>query len=158
MIWTDWDFDYTDQLTHKYMKFRGVYYDVGTICKIKGPRGPVTVRFTGWKQGRFNDNFELIDASLSKSWVMYNSYDRVGVNDYCLEIIKPVYPPQEAVVKTPVGGREKPPSWDVEVAWIWYIVIMAVTVIFKDRIGLWILESIVFFGWKEGIFKGGKKK
>ena len=157
MIWTDWEFDYTDQLTRKFMKFRGVYYDVGTICKIKGPKGPVTVRFTGWKQGRFNENFELIDKNLSPSFYMYNSYDRVGVNDYCLEIVKPVYPPKDELVTTPVSGREKPYEWDVQVGWIWYIAIMALTVIFKQRIGLWLLETVVFFGWKNGFFSNKKK-
>ena len=34
--WIDWDFDYNDQLAKKYMKFKGEYYDVGTIAKIKG--------------------------------------------------------------------------------------------------------------------------
>lgn len=157
MIWTDWNFDYTDQLARKYMKFRGAYYDVGTICKVKGPKGPVTVKFTGWVQGRFDKNFEIVDKNLNPFFYMYDDYDRVGVNDYCLEIINPVYPQKEELVTTPVSGREKPPSWDVEVAWIWYIAIMLGTVIFKERIGLWILETVVFFGWKEGFFSNKKK-
>ena len=32
--------------------------------------------------------------------------------------------------------------------WIWYIFLMAISTIFNDRIGLWILISIVFFGWR----------
>lgn len=155
MIWTDWEFDYTDQLTRKYMKFKGVYYDVGTICKIKGRRGPIIVKFVGWKQGRFNQDFEPIECTQSIS--MYDSYGRVGVNDYCLEIVKPVYPPKESVIKMPVSRREKPYEWDVQVGWIWYIAIMLGTVIFKQRIGLWILESVVFFGWKNGFFSKKKK-
>lgn len=41
--------------------------------------------------------------------------------------------------------------------WIWYIFLMAISVIFKDAIGLWILISIVFFSWRaDKIKKGGK--
>jgi hypothetical protein len=158
VIWIDYDFDYGDPLAEKYMKFRGKYYDVGTIAKIKGCNGPIIVRFLGWHFRNDRNNFEVVDAC--GSW-LYNTYNRSGVMDYCLEIIKPVYPKLQTsqinTIKNDVSEREKPPSWDVEVAWIWYIAIMLVTVIFKDRIGLWILESVVFFGWKEGIFKGGKK-
>lgn len=33
-------------------------------------------------------------------------------------------------------------------AWTWYVVIMAVAVIFNDRIGIWILASVVFFDYR----------
>lgn len=155
MLWIDRNFDYSDQLARKYMKYKGEYYDVGTICKIKGRNGPKLVRFMGWHFNNNRWNFELVDKN---DYGLYDSYDCAGVMAYCLEIVKPVRPNLTLVASTQVDNRNKPPSWDVEVAWIWYIAIMLVTVIFKDRIGLWILESVMFFGWKEGIFKGGKKK
>lgn len=34
------------------------------------------------------------------------------------------------------------------IAWIWYIFIMVVGVIFYDRIGIWILASVVFFNYR----------
>lgn len=34
------------------------------------------------------------------------------------------------------------------IAWIWYIFIMAVGVIFYDRIGIWILASVMFFNYR----------
>ena len=34
------------------------------------------------------------------------------------------------------------------IAWIWYIFIMAVGIIFYDRIGIWILASIIFFDYR----------
>lgn len=160
-VWFDKDFDYNDQLARKYMKFKGEYYDVGTICKIKSSiGGPKLVRFKGWvsqHQGN-RGNFELLNK---EDGGLYDSYNFSGVNNYCLEIIKPVKPNLQQI-ETPTGkdafrDGEKPPSWKVEVAWIWYIAIMAITVIFKERIGLWILESVVFFGWKNGIFKKSKK-
>ena len=33
--------------------------------------------------------------------------------------------------------------------WMWYIFLMAVSTIFKDAIGLWILWSVVFFSWRK---------
>ena len=34
------------------------------------------------------------------------------------------------------------------IAWIWYIFIMAVGVIFYARIGIWILASVIFFDYR----------
>ena len=35
------------------------------------------------------------------------------------------------------------------VAWLWYIFIMAVGVIFYDRIGIWILASVIFINYRK---------
>lgn len=32
--------------------------------------------------------------------------------------------------------------------WLWYIFLMAISIIFKDAIGLWIFISVVFFSWR----------
>lgn len=32
--------------------------------------------------------------------------------------------------------------------WMWYIFLMAIATIFKENVGLWILISVVFFGWR----------
>jgi hypothetical protein len=34
------------------------------------------------------------------------------------------------------------------IAWIWYIFIMAIAIIFYDRIAIWILASVIFFGYR----------
>lgn len=34
------------------------------------------------------------------------------------------------------------------IAWLWYVFIMAVGVIFYDRIGIWILASVIFFRYR----------
>lgn len=45
------------------------------------------------------------------------------------------------------------------IAWIWYIFVMAVAIIFKDVIGIWILASIVFFSYRnKKLRKAGFKK
>ena len=156
MLWIDWDFDYNDQLAKKYMKFKGEYYDVGTIARIKGRHGPVLVKFVGWRYGD-RGCFEPIDNTVFE---LYDTYNRAGVMDYCLEIVVPVKPNSQQTAppinNDGIPGREKPPSWDVEIAWIWYIVIMAVAVIFKGRWIIWIFVSAVFFLWKNGFFNNKK--
>lgn len=34
------------------------------------------------------------------------------------------------------------------IGWVWYIFLMLISAIFKDAIGLWILISVIFFGWR----------
>ena len=158
MLWIDRNFNYNDQLARKYMKFKGEYYDIGTIAKIKGRHGPVLARFCGWQYGDRN-NFKPING---KTFELYNTYDRAGVMDYCLEIVTPVKPNLQSIgTATSNGGlsdRDTPPSWEVEVGWIWYIVIMLTLTIFKARIFGWIATTIIFFAWKGGFLNGGKKK
>ena len=158
MLWTDYNFDYGDQLARRYMKYKGEYYDVGTVCKIEGRYGPILVKFLGCKYGnQFSNKFDFVPINEEESIGLYNSYDVAGVMCYCLEIVIPVKPNLQPMEISKVNNREKPPSWDVEVAWIWYIVIMAVAVIFKDRWLIWGFTSAAFFLWKGGFLKGGKK-
>ena len=44
---------------------------------------------------------------------------------------------------------------DLLIAWIWYIFIMMIAIIFKDRIGIWIFASIIFFNYRKRKLKGG---
>ena len=32
--------------------------------------------------------------------------------------------------------------------WVWYIILMLLSTVFHDRVGVWILISVVFFGWR----------
>lgn len=54
-------------------------------------------------------------------------------------------------------GRKQHKQWTFKkeleingllVAWIWYVFIMAVAIIFNDRIGIWILASIIFWSYR----------
>lgn len=160
MLWIDWDFDYNDQLARKYMKFKGEYYDVGTIAKIKGRNGPVLARFVGWRYEN-KGCFEAIDGD--SFFDLYDTYNCAGVMDYCLEIVVPVKPNlEQAETQASAGGfglpeREKSPSWNIDIGWIWYILILAVGAIFKERVLIWVFATIVFFLWKKGFLRGGKK-
>lgn len=158
VLWIDFDFDWNDQLARKYMKYQGQYYDVGTKVKIKGPMGVVGATFEGWKyrgEGCFT-------ADSGSYFDLYNNYNFSAVNKFIEKIVEPVYPDLQPTETYTNGGfgmpsRNKPPSWEVEIGWIWYIAIMLVLIIFKDRWLGWTAATVIFFGWKNGFLNGGKK-
>lgn len=152
MIWFDPEFDRNDQLARKYMKYQGQYYDVGTKVMIKGPRGPVKATFMGWRY-QSRGCFEAESGSI---FDLYDKYTYDAANIFILEIIEPVQPQIQAV-PSKTDNRDKPPSWDVEVGWIWYIAIMVILAFFKARWIGWIAATIIFFGWKGGFFNNKKK-
>ena len=154
MLWIDKDFDYNDQLAKKYLKYHDEYYDKGTVLKIQGHTGPVLVRFKGWGSYQDRFNFERMDGKHGGLW---DSYNRAGPNAYVVEIVRPIYPPPEELVVELADTRNKPPEWDVQVGWIWYIVVMVVAMIFKNCLAIWVFATIVFFLWKNGFLNGGKK-
>lgn len=39
------------------------------------------------------------------------------------------------------------------IGWVWYIFLMAISSIFKDAVGLWILISVIFFSWRHDKIK-----
>lgn len=152
MLWIDYDFDYGDKLARIYMKYQGKYYDKGTKVKIKGPKGPVVATFVGWKD---KDGRWCFKADSGKSYDLYDTYDLTAVNKFIEEIVEPVYPNiQPVTVQT--DNRDKPPSWDVEVMWIWYIAIMFILTFFQARWIGWIAATAIFFGWKNGFLNNKK--
>lgn len=61
-------------------------------------------------------------------------------------------------VKPPVLKQRPDSQIDgLLIGWLWYIVLMAVSTIFYDRIGLWALWTFLFFSWRHSkIEKEGK--
>lgn len=157
MNWNCFDFDPSDELAHVYLKYKGEYYDKGTIVKLHGRNGPIVARWTGWNY-KDQNCFELISESDYIN--MYRNYTRADTNKYIIEIVVPVKPILQKTEHIGCGfgspNRDKPPSWDVEVAWIWYIVIMFILLFFKARWLGWIATTIIFFGWKNGFFNNKK--
>ncbi len=123
-----------------YLYYKGVYYDVGTKVRIKDIYGKIEeTTFVG------NGNYE--------PYVCCRRYG--GPDNYILEIVEPVYYKETEVSETSkenIFMSTGSGSWsthdDVFHGFLLYIVIMAITVIFKERIGLWILETLIFFSWK----------
>jgi len=57
-------------------------------------------------------------------------------------------------VRLPVVKKKN--EFDIEgmfLGWLWYVFLMALSIIFKDRIGLWIMISVIFFSWRSNKIK-----
>ena len=130
-------------MNHKYLYFKGKYYDVGTKVLIKTQwSGIQEATFVGWGTWPFRG--EKVSDS-------YYSWE---TEKYIVKIIEPV----EVVLQpTNANDRKRPPSWEIENGWIWYILIMLVGSIFNARWLIWIVATIYFFSWKNGFLNGGKK-
>lgn len=124
--------------------YNGIEYDVGTKVKIKTfrygeqimalERGGVTgIQFVG------DDYFSIPIRSNTANLI--------------IEIVEPIY--SEKCVEI-VDNYNRPTSWDVEIGWIWYIIIMVVGTIFNDRLLIWGVATAVFFLWKNGKIGGNK--
>lgn len=62
--------------------------------------------------------------------------------------------PEELTYNT---SRRRPPNWQVEMGITWYIIIMLVCALFKDRWIGWIFITSYFVLWLNGFMNGGKK-
>ena len=127
-----------------FLRYKGKCYDVGTQLKFK-VFSNIILEGTIISFSHNQIYIRLTDGTtwkLSKVWPLDNTI---------IEIVKPVYytEPQK-----PIGKYGTPPPMeDVFVGWMWYIAIMAVGIIFKDRWLIWIFATIIFFAWKNGGMK-----
>lgn len=145
--------------------FQGKYYDVGTKVKF--------IRKYQW-----NSVTEGTIIWIEPNSITIKTYNNINYNIFVSdvdrmikEIIEPIYytgsvqpPIQPSASGTDVlykgveanKNRNYPSEGDVEVGWIWYIIIILVGAIFKDRWIIWVVATFYFFSWKNG-FLGGKK-
>lgn len=130
-----------------FLRYKGQCYDVGTRLKFK-EWGREEEGQIEW----FINNhvgIRLVDGSLRVLSTMW------GFENTVTEIIEPVYyvaPPEKKVYGGPLPSED-----DIFIGWVWYIVIMLVGTIFRDRLTIWVFASLIFFTWKNGLWNGGKK-
>lgn len=136
-----------------YFEFEGVKYGIGTVVKIPylchgsllSKDNPTKITtFVGGGYFQLSDCYGYVFLNIEGLNEKYKKY---------VEIIKPVYyqepeppKPQNIFLRTGSG------SWDayndVCVGLIWYVIIMLVGTIFKDRLMIWIAATVIFFIWK----------
>lgn len=131
-----------------FIRFQGKCYDVGTRLRFR-----IGIRsFGNIADGRIewiSHNVFYIRLTDGTGWQLSH---RQSLENTIVEIIEPVYykePPVE-YVRGLRGGGPLPSEDSIFVGWVWYIVIMAVGTIFKDRLMIWVFASAVFFLWKNG--------
>lgn len=131
-------------MTVRYLKYKGVYYDVGTKVKVKTKfSGIKEATFVGWSQRGFAGDG------------VWENYYYFNADKDVVEIIEPVYPKDVVWVKD--DDRELPSYRAIDFGWVIYIVVMIGGIFFYDRWLIWIGATLLFFLWKNG-FLGGKKK
>lgn len=114
--------------------YKGQYYDVGTKVKIKTQwHGEMITTFLGY--GRF-ENVSKYEIPICAQ-----------IERYIVEIIEPVYykepeptPQKRKFFSLPAGDG---PFY----ALLWYIAVMVVGTIFNDRWLIWIVATLIFFGY-----------
>ena len=131
-----------------YFVYNGVKYYSGTIIKIK--------RFGTTKEAVFlghNTDINQYMVRFDASNVVFYRSD--AFNKDIVEITNQSngnfidWTQSENERLHPKLTMEREMSTDgMILAWIWYILIMLVAVIFKDRIGIWALASIIFFNYR----------
>lgn len=141
-----------------YFVYNNIRYEAGTIVLLS--------------------RFDLIAKRLCNVKAEFLYYDN-ELNEYYFDIYGKTYPYTEEHFKIAFRGIYNPnaikekkeantnntQTFEGElnidgmfIAWIWYIFIMAVAVIFYDRIGIWILASIVFFYYRSNKLKEAGRK
>ena len=139
----------------EYFEFKGVKYGIGTVVKVPQdtdirwiPKEKLVAEavFVGGGYFKFTQygNSIFLSKSLGHFSGQYEEY---------IEIISPVYyqDPEQPGSQN-IFFRTNSGTWDAHnevcLGFVWYIAIMLLTVLFKERILLWVLETIIYFCWK----------
>lgn len=132
--------------TKRCLYYKGTYYDIGTQVELKTKwNGVVTATYAG------DGEFEEV--------IKYHFNWGLPPECYIVRIIKPVYyePPKPNASTNKDQGvniflRSGSGSWassdTIFYGLLWYIAIMLIGTIFKARLFIWIITTIVFFTWK----------
>lgn len=141
-----------------FIKYKGRLYDVGTKLRFKVYLGNFSYRYClGVIQGvieRFDGSSVFIRGNDGELYNYSTIKNLENFDNVIVEIIEPIYYTPK---HTNTNERDCPPEWDVENGWMWYVTIMLVAVIFKARVVIWVLATVVFLLWKNGFLNGGNK-
>ena len=137
----------------KYFTYRGKNYGYGTIVKLKPEVYQGLVRISNcdgvleFYEGLSNGicKFRVVTDEISKKSSIHLKMPLENTIEYIVEPVEIVPQPTwqnalENYSRTPKGTRP-----DVTQGVIIYIAVLLLTAIFNDRIGLWIIETILFF-------------
>ena len=77
----------------------------------------------------------------------------VGVDEFRKRFVS-ITGEKNYIASAPTEQKMKDSEIDgLFIGWVWYIFLMAISSIFKDAIGLWVLISVVFFSWRANKIK-----
>ena len=133
-----------------FIRFQGKCYDVGTRLKFRSCTASYASIYEGTIEWITHNHvgIRLVDGR------EYELSKIRGLDKLILEIILPVYY-KEPIVEY-ACDRHYPSEENMFVGWVWYIAIMLIGLIFKDRLLIWVFATTVFFLWKSGKLGGNK--
>lgn len=136
----------------KHFTYRGKSYGYGTVVKLKPEVYQELVHISNcdgvleFYEGLSNGicKFRVVTYDISKKSSIHLKEPLENAIEYIVEPVEIVPQPTwqnalENYARTPKGTRP-----DVTQGVIIYIVFLLLTAIFKDRVGLWIIETILF--------------
>lgn len=135
-------------MIENYFIYNGIKYYSGTIIKIKRFGNAKEAVFLGYNKNinqymvRFDTNntvFYRSDA-FNKDIVEITNRSNKSFIDWAQREDERLHPKLTASREVSIDG--------MMLAWIWYVLIMLVAVIFNDRIRIWTFASIVFFSYR----------
>lgn len=118
----------------RFFTYQSKQYSVGTKVKFKFMYNLPEV---GTVEDINDDKILIRLTDGTPYWVM-------KTDNAITEILQPVYYVEK--------NKTLPPCDDVFYGWIFYIIVMAVGLIFKDRWIIWVAATILFFTWKKGLW------
>lgn len=132
-------------MKEKYFVYKGKKYNSGTIIIIRW--GCTFSRTVMNAQATFIEHDLLNDQYVVEVYGKEHLYsEKQFYSVLCM-----------VVANNKVDTAKEPKEYKIRnelsidgllIAWIWYIFIMVVGAIFYDRIGIWILASVIFFNYR----------
>lgn len=132
-----------------FLRYRGICYNVGTRLKFKPSYWSDPIE---GKVEYISHHTVFIQLTDGSKWKLSKVQ---SLDNTITEIIEPVYYEEHPIVYKRSGAH--PSEESVFIGWVWYIAIMLIGVIFKDKFTIWVFATAAFFLWKNGFLNGGKK-
>ncbi len=136
-------------MKQNYFVYNDKRYDTGTMIILS--------RFDIYSRRVCNTKAKFLwyDAELKRYSVEIYGKEYIYEKESFNKDFLGIYEPNKTTAATQTSANNKAYTFSDElnidgllIAWIWYVFIMAVAVIFYDRIGIWILASIIFFNYR----------
>lgn len=124
-------------MIRNYFEIDGEKYYTGTVIVVSRMGKQVKATFVGYHEQLQKYVYEINNG---KCFVDENSFyeNLVSITNVMNNNVQ--LPTEKTKMDRHIDG--------LTLGWAWYIFLMALSVLFKDCIGLWIFISIVFFSWR----------
>ena len=129
----------------------GKYYQSGTVIKV---RSPSIVRAGSPETHAvfisYDDSKDIYSFCANGCTYHYNSKQ---FNNIFISVVQACNTSTFAVIKPEISCTQKMENeMNIDalfIAWIWYIFIMLMAIIFNERLFIWIFTSIIFFQYRD---------